>query len=284
MSSYDSNQTKLAETVASVACQRLINGRFAKSEARVVIEKELPIFINGEHLVTASITPAMAREFVIGYLFGQGFIENIEELESINIEDNAARVKVKDARKISQRIIKTDYRIVSGGGKAVFFNGMSLPRIRTRMKIGKKEIFQAMNTVLGKAGIYRETEGVHATGLFTSEATPICLAEDIGRHNTLDKVIGYALINKIDCSHTFLASTGRMTSEMVTKICRAGIPVVATKTAVTKTGLEIAQKCGVTIIGFVMDTGTQINTDMKTRIIIEPGMKIYTNAERIIFE
>jgi FdhD protein len=283
MSNYESKQIMLAETANSVECRRLINGRLAKSEAWVVIERELPVFLNGEYLVTASITPALEMEFITGYLFGQGFIENIAELESINLEGEAARVTLKDARKISQSTRRADYRIVSGGGKTVFLDEMSLPRIHSRMRIGKKEIFQAMNIVLERAAIYRETEGVHAAGLFTPEAVPICVVEDIGRHNTLDKVIGYALINKIDCGHTFLASTGRMASEMVTKICRAGIPVAVTKTAVTKMGLEIGQKCGATIIGFVRDTGTRINTDMAVRIIIEPEMRIYTNAERVTY-
>ncbi len=279
--SYPS-QAKLAEISVSAECRKLINGHFTESETKVVTEKEMPIFVNGEHLVTASITPAMEREFITGYLFGQGFIDRTEELESIDVAGNAARVTVKDTRKISQRIAMTDYRIVSGGGKSVFFNGMSLPRIRSRMKTDRQEIFKAMNTILEKAEIYQKTEGVHAAGLFTPAAVPICIVEDIGRHNTLDKVIGYALINKIDFDNTFLVSTGRMASEMVTKICRAGIPVVATKTAVTKTGLDIGQRCELTIIGFVRDTGTQINTDMEVRIIKEPGMKIYTNAERII--
>ncbi len=283
MSNYESNQIKLAETANSVECRRLVNGRLAKSETWVVKERELPVFLNGEYLVTASITPAMEMEFITGYLFGQGFIENIAELESINLEGDAAQVTLKDARKISQSARRADYRIVSGGGKTVFFDEMSLPRIHSRMKIRQKEIFQAMNAVLEKAAIYRETEGVHASGLFTPEAVPICVVEDIGRHNTLDKVIGYALINKIDCGNTFLASTGRMASEMVTKICRAGIPVAVTKTAVTKMGLEIGQKHGLTIIGFVRDTGTRINTDMEVRIIIKPEMKIYTNAERVIY-
>ena len=284
MSSYYSSQAKLAETSNLMECWKLSNGQFSRAEASVVIEKELAIFINGEHLVTASIAPAMAREFVIGYLFGQGFIENIEELESVKIEDNSARVTVKNAEKMSRRTEKTDYRIVSGGGKAVYFDETSLPKIHSRMKIGKKEIFKAMNTLFKRAEIYKDTEGVHAAGLFTPEAIPICVVEDIGRHNTLDKIIGYALINNIDCGHTFLVSTGRMASEMVAKICRAKIPVVATKTAVTDTGLEIGQKYGLTIIGFVRDVGTQINTDMEVRIITEPGMKIYTNAERIVVE
>ena len=277
-----SSRTKFGEAIELVECTRLMNGHFSKSKEKVVIEKELPVFINEEHFVTASVAPIMEREFVIGYLFGQGFIANTEEVELIKIESNSAKVTVKDARKISQRTDKTKYRIVSGGGKAAFFDEISFPKLYTDMKIDKENIFKAMNTVFEEAQIYKETAGVHATGLFTPEAVPICIVEDIGRHNTLDKVIGYALINKIDCTNTFLASTGRMTSEMVGKICRANIPIVATKTAVTKLGLEIGEKCGLTIIGFVKDVGTKISTDMEVRVVREREMKIYTNAERVI--
>jgi FdhD protein len=269
--------------LTTVEYTRLDEGATRARES-VVKETGLSIFINKKHYATVMISATMEREFVTGYLFGQALIDNIEELGSVNIGDNAARVMVKDTRRISQRIKKTDYRIVSGGGPSAFSDGTGFPRIQSQMKIGKKKIFQAMNTVFEKAEIYKATEGTHAAGLFTPEANPICIAEDIGRHNTLDKVIGYALINKIDCANTFLASTGRMASEMVAKICRAGIPVVATKTAVTNTGLEIGEKCGLTIIGFVRDTGTKMHKDMEIRITTEPGMKIYTHAERIAVE
>lgn len=282
MSDTYPSPTSAGETMDLVECQRLVKGHFTKSNAKVIREKELSIFINEERLATASIAPAMEREFITGYLFGQGFIENIEEMASINMVGNAAKVTVKDTRKTLKITEKTDYRVVSGGGKSAFFGETSLPKIHTRLKIDKKDVFKAMNTVFEKAEIYRETEGTHATGLFTPEAIPLCIAEDIGRHNTLDKVIGYALINKIDCGNTFLASTGRMSSEMVAKICRARIPVVATKTAVTQSGLEIGKKCGLTIIGFVRDIGTRINTDMEVRTVREPVMKIYANAGRII--
>jgi FdhD protein len=108
--------------------------------------------------------------------------------------------------------------------------------------------------------------------------------EDIGRHNTLDKIIGFALLNKVDFSKTFLVSTGRMASEMVARICRCGIPVVATKTAVTDKGLDIGKKCGLTLIGFVRDAGTKIQTDMEVRVIKQAGMKIYSCAERVLCE
>lgn len=260
-----------------------LNEGTARARERAVKETGLLIFINEKHYTTVMISAAMEKELVTGYLFGQGLIDSLEELESIDIEDNTARVLVKDTRKISRRLKKTDYRLVSGGSFAPFSDGTDFPRIHTKMKVSKQAIFKGMNTLFDKAEIYKATECTHAAGLFTPQAAIICLAEDIGRHNTLDKVIGYALINKIDFSNTFLTSTGRMASEMVAKICRAGIPVVATKAAVTQTAIEIGQKCGLTIIGFARDKGTRLNTNLSARIITEPGMKIYTNAERIIY-
>ena len=90
------------------------------------------------------------------------------------------------------------------------------------------------------------------------------------------------MINKIDFRNTFATSTGRLVSDMVSKICRANIPVVATKTAVTKLGVEIGERCGLTIIGFVRDIGMKITTDTGVKIATEKGMKIYTNPNRIL--
>lgn len=257
-------------------------GNFADAEISVVIEKEFLIHVNGRPMVTASITPGMEKEFTVGYLFGQGFIDDISEIDSIKIERDAAKVELKTDGKIPERLANTGYRIVSGGGKAVYFDKVTLPVINSGLKTGKSKIFRAMNALFEKSKTYGDTEGVHAAGLFTSGASPVCITEDIGRHNTLDKLIGYALINRVDCRDVFLVSTGRMASEMVTKICRASIPIVATKTAVTDAGLDIGDRCGLTIIGFVRDAGNRINTDMEVRTVKEAGMKIYTQPERIV--
>jgi FdhD protein len=272
---------KWTETSKTIECWKLADGRFSRAETSVIIEKELPIYVNGQHLVTASITPVMEKEFVIGYLFGQGFINGLEEVISVEIEDSAAQVQLKDTGKPGAGTGKASYRIVSGGGRVAYADAADLPEIRNHRKIRQQIIFKAMNILFETARMYRETEGVHAAGLFTTEASLVCIVEDIGRHNTLDKVIGYALLNKVDCGNTFLVSTGRMASEMVAKICRAGIPVVATKTAVTDKGREIGRKQGLTIIGFVRDAGTRINTDMEVRVIERAGMKIYTGAGRV---
>jgi FdhD protein len=281
MKNRATGRRKWAATSKIMHCWQLAGGRFSRAETSVIIEKEFPIYVNGRHLVTASITPAMEMEFVIGYLFGQGFIESLEDVASVDIEDNAARVQLKDLGRPVTRPGGTSYRIVSGGGRVAYAEEASLPEVRGRKKISRQLLFKAMNTLFETSRMYRETEGVHAAGLFTAEGSLVCIVEDIGRHNTLDKVIGYALLNNIDCSNTFLVSTGRMASEMVAKICRAGIPTVATKTAVTDRGREAGQKHGLTVIGFVRDAGTRINTDMEVRVIDRPGMKVYTGAGRV---
>jgi len=237
-----------------------VNAEVTKARERVVTELGLSIIVNGEHFATAMITPMMEKEFIIGHLFGRGIIENIADIQSITVKDNIAEVtlpKEEDKAK----------------GPA---------EIPSDFKVSREDIFDGVNAIL-KSKIYAETEAIHSAGLFKQGAEPICIAEDVGRHNALDKVIGYALINKIDFRNTFAASTGRMVSDMVSKIYRANIPVVATKTAVTKLGVEIGEKCGLTIIGFVRDIGTKVTTDTDVRIATKRGMKIYTNPQRILY-
>jgi FdhD protein len=240
-----------------------VNAEVTRAKERVVTELDLSIFINGRHFATAMITPMMEKEFIIGHLFGQGIIENTSDIESITVKDNIAEVtlpKIEDRANLS-------------------------PEIHSDFKVSREDIFNGVNAIL-KSKVYAETGATHSAGLFRRGAEPICIAEDIGRHNALDKVIGYGLVNKIDFSNTFATSTGRMVSDMVSKICRASIPIVATKTAVTKLGVEIGERCGLTIIGFVRDIGTKITkgTDVRdVRITTERGMKIYTNPDRILF-
>ena len=236
-----------------------VNAEVSKAKERVVTELGLSIIINGKHFTTAMITPMMEKEFVIGHLFGRGIIDSIGDIESITVKDNIAELTLP--------------------GKEDKVNWS--PEMPSDFKVSKEDIFDGVNAIL-KSKIYAETEAIHSAGLFRQGAKPICITEDIGRHNALDKVIGYALINKIDFRNTFATSTGRMVSDMVSKACRANIPIVATKTAVTRLGVEIGERYGLTIIGFVRDIGTKIAKDRDVRVVTERGMKIYTNPQRII--
>jgi FdhD protein len=257
------------------------DGRMTATKARVVIEQEFPLYVNGKLLVTASITPTLLKEFSVGYLFGQGFINGWDEVASLEILNNTVHISLKDKRKTLTDAAKISYHIVSGGGKSAYFGEASLPENKSDVVVSKRTIFSAMNQLFRNAELYTETEGVHAVGLFNTRASPVCIVEDLGRHNTLDKIIGYILLRKIDCSRLFLVTTGRLASEMVTKICRSGIPIVATKTAVTDKGLETGKKCSLTIIGFVRTVGSKIGSDASAKVTTKNSMKIYCGAARI---
>jgi len=220
-----------------------IGTEVSKGKERVVAEFGLSIVVDGQPLATAAITPLMEREFVVGYLFGRGIIAGLADIKSLTIKGNNAEVALVGKR-----------------------GGVGAPSpITSDFSVSRDDIFKGVEAIL-KSELYAETGAIHSAGLFGRGAKPLCLAEDIGRHNALDKVIGYALMDDIDLGRGFAASTGRMAADMVAKICRAGIPIVATKTAVTGAGVEIGQKCGLTVIGFVRDN----------------AMKIYTNPRRIL--
>ena len=236
-----------------------VNDEVTRARERIVTELEVPIIINGRYYVTAMITPMLEKEFVVGHLFSQGIIDSIKDIESLEMENDIANVILPLKEEHQQRPLK----------------------ISSDFKVKKDDIFKGVDAIL-HSKIYEETGGVHSAGLFKHGAEPVCIAEDVGRHNAMDKVIGYALMNNIDFSATFATSTGRMVSDMVSKICMANIPVVATKTAVAQSGVEMGQSCGVTIIGFVRDKSMNTNSGTHPVKNTSRSMRIYTNPERII--
>ncbi|MFC1900037.1 formate dehydrogenase accessory sulfurtransferase FdhD [Chloroflexota bacterium] len=236
-----------------------VDAEITMAKERIVSEVSLSIYVNGEQYATAMITPMMEKEFVIGHLFARGIIDSVDKIESIAVNDGIAEVTVSGIKEKAEQS----------------------PGIQFDFQVNKEGIFQGINTVLNSE-IYAETGAIHSAGIFQEGAVPVCVTEDIGRHNALDKVIGYALNKGIDFRNTFAVSTGRMVSEMVLKVCRANIPIVATKAAVTKLGVEIGEERGLTIIGYVRDRGMKISTDTDEKIATERLMKIYTHPQRVL--
>jgi FdhD protein len=243
-----------------LSCLKLDGEGFKRSIDSIVEETPLSIFINGRHFVTAMISPDMVREFILGYLFSERIINARSEVESVEIEGQVARVMV--AHPIKALVPRKP--IVSGcGGTAAFLDESKLPNITSDLRIDKNSILLAMKAIFN-SDLHAVTGGVHSVGLF-NEDKAFCICEDIGRHNALDKAIGFGLDRDIDFGKFFVLSTGRISSEMALKCCVAGIPLIASRGATTSLAVEIAQRCGLTIVGFVR--GGRMN--------------IYTNCGRI---
>ena len=205
-----------------------VNAEVTKARERVVRETGLSIFVNKRHFTTAMITPTMKKEFVIGHLFCQGTINSVTDIESITIKDNTAEVALSEIKN----------------------RGQGYQTIHSDLKVRRDDIFNSVKAIL-KSEVFAETEAVHSAGLFKQGAEVICIAEDIGRHSALDKVIGYGLLHGIDFGNTFAASTGRQPAEMILKCRQVNIPIIATKGVPTTLAIDIAEKAGITIAGLV---------------------------------
>ena len=242
-------------------CLRLDGASAEEATCLVVEEVPLSIFINGRHFVTAMISPQMRKEFVTGHLFSERIVSGPQEIESLEIEGNVARVIATHP----MRAIVPRRPIVSGcGGIASFLDESKLTEIKSDLIIGRAQAQEAMRAI-SQSEIHLATGGVHCVGLF-GENGPICIIEDIGRHNALDKAIGYALIRKPDNSfcRTFVACTGRVSSDMALKCSVAGIPIIVSRGATTSLAISIAERTGLCIIGFLRGK----------------RLSVYTNRER----
>lgn len=242
-------------------CLRLDGDEVDDATCQVVEEVPLSIFINGRHFVTAMTSPQLRAEFVTGHLFTERIVAGLQEIESLEIEGNVARAIVSNP----MRAIVPRRPIVSGcGGIASFLDESKLPEIKSDLQITRGDI-QAAMLAISLSEIHIATGGVHSVGLF-DQSGPVCIIEDIGRHNALDKAIGYALAIDVDLSRTYVACTGRISSDMALKCSVASISIIVSRGATTSLAISIAERTGLAIVGFVR--GKRLN--------------VYTNRQRIM--
>ncbi|MDW7731808.1 MAG: formate dehydrogenase accessory sulfurtransferase FdhD [Methanolobus sp.] len=227
-------------------CIKAEGESFSQDMHPVIEEMPLAVSVNGRHALTAMTSPVMLREFVIGFLYTERIIKGIEEIESIRFEENTASVLTTNPFKI----LTSQKTVLSGcGGSMSFLDIEKLPEIHSDMSIDSESIRISVKEAL-ESELHVKTGGIHVVGLYGEESR-ITVVEDIGRHNALDRVIGYALEREIDLSRTYVICSGRISSEMVRKCLVANIPVIVSRGATTTLAIEIAKARGLTIIGFV---------------------------------
>jgi FdhD protein len=232
----------------SLPCIRVDGDLFMHGVHDVVEEIPIALFINGRHAITVMMSPVNMEDFVTGYLFTEEIIKTTKEIESIKTEKNRVSVITKNLFKV----LPPKKTILSGcGGSVSYIDVEKLPKIHSDFSISAAAITTALRS-LPDSDIHR-TAGPFYTDVLLDSQHIISVAEDIGRHNAIDRIIGYALRNGIYMSQTFVISSGRISSEMVRKCLIANIPIIVSRSATTTLSVEIANKTGMTVIGFARD-------------------------------
>lgn len=233
---------------------RYENGRLSERTDLVPSESSLDIYLCGTKLVTLQATPAEQVELAVGFLVSEGLLSGASEYESssLDTEEGAVRVEAKDRSSVLSRLLDRGEVIrTSGCGRGTSFGGYDeIERVTGDARFSQSSIIELTGEMLKGATLHHRCGGVHCSAL-ARKSEILCLSEDIGRHNTIDKVLGRSILSGFDVSDCIALTTGRVSSEMVAKCARLSLPVIASLSCPTDMAVRIGERLGMTIIGYV---------------------------------
>ena len=252
-------------------------GKIEEKTDFVAVEEPIHLLLNEEFYATILCTPTDREALVVGNLFSEGIISSLDEIKEIKIgETGECKVILKENIDVMKRLdfaLPFKRLVLSSCGSmsqwpfSKLIDRVKLPKITAKMCLKAELVLQSVRQLNDRAIIFRKTGGVHAAALYEPNGELISFSEDVGRHNAVDKVIGLALNKECDFEQCFLASTGRLAGDIVLKASRLRIPVVASLASAMDSGIEVANKTDITLVGFVR--GNRMN--------------VYTHPERIMF-
>ena len=212
---------------------------------KIVCDEEVELLINDQVSRRFSISPNYLKEFAVGYLLGEGLAVSINDITRIDVQDNNINVKID--------LADFDIRKELVAGSDCFGSWRSkielMDKVESDLKITREDLFDAFVKLKDAAKVWKETGGTHIAGIVYEDN--FIAIEDVSRHVAVDKVIGVAAFRKYDLSQSFIVYSGRMPADMMIKIARVKIPIIASNAAPTSSGYSVAQESGLTMIGFV---------------------------------
>ena len=250
----------------------LSTGKTLKITDYVAVEVPFHLYVNTTFWATILCSPTYLKELAIGHLLSEGIVKSIDEIEEVNLKEkeNTCTVKLNSSIKVEARIqiSRLHARVIAsacGGGSPYQYKGI-VPKVESILTVKAQVIFDSVNQLNFKAEGFRQTGGLHVAAIYKNDGVLVSLAEDVGRHNAVDKVIGMAALAKVDFGGCFVALSGRISGDVAFKAAKVGLPIVASLAAALSSGIATAEESNVTLAGFVR--GKRLN--------------VYTVPERII--
>lgn len=226
----------------------VFNKDWSRAEGEVIGETVITINVNGDELVSLMATPSQQFELALGFLLNENLIDGLDEVDHTHVSEDGCCVDVwlRHPVDIPKRRV-----ITSGCGGGVTFDepGRALDRVESELCILPDKLFELFRRLHIPDSLHARAHGVHASGLTDGEQI-LALAEDVGRHNTIDKVMGICLKEGIQTEGRALLATGRISSEMLRKGARMGCPIIASRNSPTSMSVKMADAAGITLVGY----------------------------------
>jgi len=233
---------------------RIKEGERQEIDEMVVKEAVLRIFLNQQEVVALSCTPHDQTYLAVGFLISEGFLKNKNDIKGIDALEDRVSVYTDPSYKIPEGS-QLKGIFTSGCGKGKTFaswkeiNPMEDILVNLDFTLSLQDVVKAMSQFEQRSELFRQTAGVHSAGLAQRDGI-ILFNEDIGRHNATDKVLGESLLKGIRLKDKFLMTSGRISSDIVFKLWNCGLCVIVSRTAPTSLAVNMAQKLGITLVGF----------------------------------
>jgi len=246
----------------------LREGKRSRLEEPVAKEETVNLYVNGQHVVSLLASPGLRKELALGWLLDEGIIPDLKNVDEVLLKDNDVRVRIRGD--VSMRLkVGTMVRLVTSACGSLppslkLLDDVERPLVRSDYSVRAEEVLRMVGELNRLSKTFRTSGGTHSAALFC-EGEMLAQAEDVGRHNAVDKVIGAAALKGVDFDKCVLVSSGRQTVDMPLKAARVGIPIVASVTAPTNSAVMAADRVGVTLICFVR--GEKMN--------------VYSNPQRV---
>ncbi|MBL8063246.1 MAG: formate dehydrogenase accessory sulfurtransferase FdhD [Anaerolineales bacterium] len=219
-------------------------------DAETIVETPVSLTVNGQVWISFMCTPIQLEALSVGFLYNEGIIKSMEEVADVRLCEHGDNVDVWLNRSVEQ---PTNWRRTSGcTGGVTAVDLLAKPNVdfsANRFKVEPEAIMELVEKLFESQELYRDTGGVHTSALSDGEKV-IFAADDIGRHNTLDKIAGLCLMQNVWPENRILITTGRISSEMLQKAAQLNAPILISRTSPSSLSIEMAERYGITLIGY----------------------------------
>jgi FdhD protein len=230
--------------------------RAEEVRGEIVREQPMTLWVNGERFLTLLCSPIKVDALIVGYLWMEKIIGSLDDVRALDVSTVDGRADVTLTGPV---ILPTERILTSGCGGGITFriDPRLFPRLDSSLRVRPEQLAGGMKELFGASVHYQASRGIHGAALSDGERL-LVVAEDVGRHNAIDKVKGEALLRGIPTKDRVLLSTGRISSEMLLKAARMGVPVVASRTSPTEMAVALAEQLNVTVCGYVRPDGLNL--------------------------
>lgn len=230
------------------------DGARTDREQWVIKEQPVTLYLNGREVVTLLCAGHHLDELALGFFHGEGFLEKRDDLERVVVDGAAGKVEVKTRREAALAARLWSKRTVTSGcGKgSVFYHTLDAllsEPVESGLRISPQQVWERVEGLNRLSETYRRTHGVHNTALALPDRI-LLFRDDIGRHNAVDMIIGHAFLHDISLKNKILITTGRLTSEILIKAAKVGIPVLVSRNTATTLSVQLAKSLNITLIGY----------------------------------